>query len=388
MALTDRVVKGLRGTGRAQTLIDGQGLYLRVTPKGAKTWWYRRQVDGRDRWKRLGRYPAMTLLEARNQASDAAGRGFLMRTVQQAWDDYLPHLRRHYMSHGEIIRRLEKDVISSLGRRQLDRVTKTDCADALQAMVNRGAPVAANRTLADLKHFFDYCTDRGWIQGSPAASIKRRSVGGKERSRRRALSFDEIERLVGELRTRFDPKTRIALALILVTGQRPSEILGFHRRELHGSWWHIPPERVAKGEEPQLQKVYLSPQARTLLQTALRGTDIPFDFDHRTLSRAVKRLRWSNPFTPHDLRRTMSTRLADLGVAPHIVEKMLNHRMEGAMEVYNRAEYLPERRAAWRLWGAKLAAIRRATREKTSSTSSPHRLRSDRARAVSRTKRQ
>lgn len=380
MALTDRVVKSIRGTGKPQKLIDGSGLYLRVTPNGTKTWWYRRQGDGNDRWKRLGRYPAMSLLEARNQASDAAGRGSLMRTVRQAWGEYLPTLRRAYKSHAEIERRLENDFVDVLGKRQLDRVTKADCADAMQAIVKRGSPVAANRTLADLKHFLDYCTDRGWIQGSPAAGIKRRSVGGTEESRERALTFAELEAfIVWLMHHRYERShlaSRFALALILITGQRPSEVLGFHQREMHGCWWHIPGERTKNGK---LQKVYICPQARWLFTRSLQilGKQ-PFHRDHRVLSRLVSRACSANswaPFTPHDLRRTMSTRLADLGVAPHVVEKMLNHRMEGAMAVYNRAEYLPERRAAWRLWGCTLAAIRRATRANNDPASSPGRLR-------------
>jgi integrase len=71
---------------------------------------------------------------------------------------------------------------------------------------------------------------------------------------------------------------------------------------------------------------------------------------------------WKDLFTPHDLRRSMATQLAERGVQPHIIEKMLNHRMEGVWAVYNRYEYLPERQAAWRMWGATLAGLRRKLR--------------------------
>ena len=64
-------------------------------------------------------------------------------------------------------------------------------------------------------------------------------------------------------------------------------------------------------------------------------------------------------FTPHDLRRTFASRMADLGVAPHVIEKILNHKLEGMMAVYNHAEYMPEREAAMKLWGLKVAALRR-----------------------------
>jgi hypothetical protein len=80
-----------------------------------------------------------------------------------------------------------------------------------------------------------------------------------------------------------------------------------------------------------------------------------------TLSRAVLRLYNDKvlnfKFTPHDLRRTFSSRMADLGVAPHVVEKCLDHLMTGTMAVYNRASYFPERKAAMRLWGKKLQTL-------------------------------
>ena len=62
-------------------------------------------------------------------------------------------------------------------------------------------------------------------------------------------------------------------------------------------------------------------------------------------------------WTPHDLRRTFSTRLGDLGVAPHIIERLLNHTPSGVASIYNRAELLEERIAATKRWAAQLSLI-------------------------------
>ena len=62
-------------------------------------------------------------------------------------------------------------------------------------------------------------------------------------------------------------------------------------------------------------------------------------------------------WTPHDLRRTFSTRLGDLKVPPHVIEKLLNHTAEGMSAIYNRAELLEERIAATKLWAVELARI-------------------------------
>jgi integrase len=85
--------------------------------------------------------------------------------------------------------------------------------------------------------------------------------------------------------------------------------------------------------------------------------DRPFESDHRALSQAARDLGCD--WTPHDLRRTCATRMADLGVAPHIIEKILNHKMDGMMAVYNHSEYLTERRAASLVWGRAVARVRK-----------------------------
>lgn len=362
MPLTDRLCAGAKPADRPRYLIDGEGLYLKISRTGTKTWMYRSRTGG-DQWKKLGRYPAMTLLQARNRAAEAAGNGFVMRTVREAYAEYLPVLRRSYGSHGEIERRFHADILPRLGEQQLDRVTRVQVSQALQTIVARGALVAANRTLPDLKNFFAWCVEKGWINANPAREITRRSVGGKEKSRERALTEDELRRFIPHLDKqtgRFSYLTRLALGLILLTGQRPSEVLGYDERERAGCWWTIPAERT---KPRRAQKVYLSPQARHLFKLAVQlAGSRPFEgTTHRIISKAVLRLQFDPPFTPHDLRRTMSTRLADMGVMPHVIEKMLNHRMEGTMAIYNRAEYLPERQAAWRLWGRWLAKIRRET---------------------------
>lgn len=357
MPLTDLAVQKFKSAKKSRYLIDGAGLYIKVSPLGTKTWFFRRQRP-RTFWIKLGRYPAMGLLQARNAAAEIAASAGTEMTVQSAYNEFVASIRTQYKKPEEIERRFKNDILPAIGSMRLVRVTRGDISGVLQRIVKRGAPVIANRTLPDIKHLFDYCVERGWLQSSPAAVITRKSVGGRERARDRALTIKEIERLLEFLLSeRLHVKTRIALALLLLTGQRTAEVAGIEKREVRGAWWTIPKERTKTRRE---QKVYLSPQARVLIRLAvgLFG-DQPLYSDRCTLSHAVRRLKFNPPFVPHDLRRTMATRLSDLGVHPHVIEKMLNHQMGGVMAVYNRAEYLAERKAAWRLWGAWLATLRR-----------------------------
>ncbi len=361
--LTARKVECAGPTGKVQYLHDGDGLYLKISTKGTRTWMIRYRDLRRARWLTLGRYPRMSLLEARNKADELRRLGVHQtRTVEVAYGDYRPLLDKYYDSAAEIERRLKKDFLARLGHLRLDQITRQHIGDVLHEVVKRGAPVAANRMLPDIHHFFDYCVSRGWISDNPATGLVRKFVGGKEEARNRNLSLAELRQLAPHLlERRFHDLTRIALGLILITGQRPGEVLKFDTTHVHpGHWWHIPPGFT---KSRRLQKVYLSPQARCLLKYAVnrRGKRPFIGMDARVLSKAVSRIDFEPSFTPHDLRRTMATRLAEAGIPPHVLEKMLNHKTEGALAVYNHAEYLPERKAAWQLWGRMVAKVRRET---------------------------
>ncbi len=324
-------------------LSDGGGLYVRVSVHGSKTFVYRSRTGGKARYVTVGEYPHLSLADAREKVGTLQGHEIGDVTVSYAIDEYL---KRIDYDHPEQTRqRLTKDIVPPLGKKRVSSVTSKDLSDALQVIVDRGSPVAANRTLADVKHVFNLAYEKGWIRTNPADRITRKVVGGREHSRSVVLTDDELRHLIAELRKdRFETKTRAALALLILTGQRASEVLGI-KGEVKGHWWSIPAERTKPKRE---QKVYLVPLARWLARHSENS-------DHRTLSRALKRMKVR--YTPHDLRRTMATRMSDIGIMPHVIEKCLNHQMEGVMSVYNRAEFLPEREAAWKLWASHIRAI-------------------------------
>ncbi len=342
--LSDRQVRALRPLRTDKMLSDGGGLYIRVSPTGAKTFIYRTREGGTARYATLGTYPELSLVEARKKASEIQGKAIGIVTVQHAVDQYLNHID---FEHPEQVRqRLTKDITPTLGKKRLSSVTSKDLSDALQVIVDRGSPVSANRTLADVKHVFNFSYEKGWVRENPALRITRKVVGGKEKTRDIVLTDDELKNLLKELKSdRWEIKTRVGLALCLITGQRASECLGI-KEEVSKDWWTLPKHRTKSKLSDH--KIYLVPFARYLARHAEQC-------DHRTLSRALKRAGMR--YTPHDLRRTMATRLSDLGVAPHVIEKMLHHQMEGVMAVYNRAEYLSERKEAWQQWASYLKTL-------------------------------
>jgi len=366
MKLTDREIKNLKADTKDLIKSDGNGLYLRVMVTGNKVFLLRQKHLGKDVWRSLGSYPELTLADARVLVRDLKSSGVIANyTLGEAYLEFKTYAEGFYKQPEVMIGRLERDIIPALGAMKLHSISRSDVTKALKVIVDRGSKVTANRTLTDIKQLFIYCEQKGWVASNPVEGVNRKFVGGAEKSRKRHLSFAELHKLIHILMTRnFDPKTKLIVALLITTGQRVSEIIGYHPSEVKGKLWTIPAERT-KGEqgESRAQKVYLSPISRALFKMWQ-----PCSFDYRTIDRAVKRMDMD--FTPHDLRRTMATRLGDLGVMPHVVEKMLNHVMVGVMEVYNRAEYLPERREAWLMWGGHISKLRHEVRSQLRSPSS------------------
>ncbi len=355
--LTETFLRKVKPTDTHQFIADGHGLYLRVHPSGKKQFLYRSRAGGKASWTVLGEYPALSLLEARNLALNPVNINTDGgKTVDDVFEIFYKFITTQYKKPEAVRAKYELDLKPVIGSKRITEVTRAEVADILQKVVDRNSPVMANRLLADVKHLFDFAVDRGWLDENVLKPLTRRHTGGKEQTRQRTLNYIEMQHHINLLQHgNIHLKTRLALALITLTGQRSSEVTGLSKSEITGVWWTIPKERTKANRE---QKVYLSIQARAVLKYAFKFFgDAPFGFDHRTMSKAL--LRRGVGYTPHDLRRTLATSLSELGVLPHVIEKILNHQMEGVMAVYNRAEYLEERKKAWALWGRHLAALRR-----------------------------
>jgi integrase len=339
--LAERAVRSAKATDKDLFLADGKGLYLRVSKTGTKTFLHKDQRGGKTTWTTLGHYPAMGLAAAREAlAKRKSGRN--TKTLKNAFDAYYTHLQTQFRDPAQTRRMFLKELIPDHGATPLNDITRADVTATLQRIVDRGSPVMANRTLTQFRRFFDYCHDQGWVEDNPLERVKRRSIGGREQAKDRNLTWDEIETLVKSLFTPlFTPGTAWALYGCLLTGCRASEVLALPASGVISTTKSGHPHRVP-----------LSIHVRHWLR--VRPVALPKD--HRVLSHALRRL--NQTFTPHDLRRTFATRLADLEVAPHVIEKLLNHRMTGVMAVYNRAEYWPERMAAQKLWDKKLRELR------------------------------
>ena len=208
------------------------------------------------------------------------------------------------------------------------------------------------------------------LNSSPLAGLTWRP----EKTRQRVLDNEEIKLLwaaldLDNMTMNIYQTSKLALKMILLTGQRPGEICGMTWAEIDNNIWTIPAERM-KGRV--VHSVPLSDMTLEVIEQArIYSGDSPFVFasSHkdnspvttRVLSNAILR-HWSEigfkeQFTPHDLRRTLRTRLAEIGVDDVAAERVMGHKLQGMLEVYNRHSYDTEKRQALDKWAKKLWQI-------------------------------
>lgn len=411
---TDRMLKGLLPRESKYYLRENDGFAIRVMPSGVKTWLYIYNYDSKRREMVLGQYPDVSLKMARERYGDAKkllaagtdpGRADRQEkeerrkapTVADLCDEYLKKWAKPRKKSWEADERtINANILPVLGKMKARDVTRRDVVLLLEDIAE-GAPVLANRVQSLLSKIFNFGIDRMVCEHNPAMRLKL----AKEAPKERALSNDEIavlwSALMGNSELIMSDAMRRALLLILVTGQRPGEVIGLHSREIDGEWWTIPAERSKNGKS---HRVYLTETAKALigetvgyifpspdregklarsiavnaLSFALRrnisGQSVRRDKTKRRNGEAYKRGPYKSkaapvnanrlgldPFTPHDLRRTMATGLARIGVRDETIDAVLNHTKPGIVRVYNVHKYDDEKKAALLAWEEKLLGL-------------------------------
>jgi integrase len=365
------------------------GLALRVTDRGHKSWSLHCRLSGRLRRFTLGTYPAIKPSQARREASAALERvrlGFDPGEEKKARrlialpesdtftllvQDYLERSRRNMApsTFKEAKRVLEREAVSAWRSRPAASITRGDVNRIIDAITMRGAEVQANRTLSHLRALFNWAVERGRIAVSPVAGMKPPT---KERPRDRALSDDEVRwfwQACEVVSWPFGPLAK----LLLLTAQRRDEVGGIERPEidLEKATWTMPREKTknSRAHEVPLSNAAmdilksLPPVSEGLIFTSTGSSPVSgFSRAKERLDSAMlaaKREEFGRRtdaiphWTLHDLRRTAATGMARLNFPPHVVDKVLNHvsgTIRGVAAVYNRFEYLEERRAALDAW--------------------------------------
>jgi len=345
------------------------GLQLRVTPAGVKTFsMYRRTKGGGPERVTLGRFPAMTVEQARKAAStvnseiEHGANPAEVKRVLQAEPTLTEFFTEYGRRHGEKLvvwpnmqQRFRDYLQKPLGDQKLGSITRAMIARALSDVENAGkAPATVRLVRALASGIFGKAIEWGYLETNPAQGVK---VAGRTVSRDRFLQADELPRFFQSLAEEPSTAMRDFILLALLTGARRANLCAMHWREidLKTETWRIP---TTKNGEPQ--SVTLCPEAVEILKARQEVAAAGFVFPGPGVSghmvepknaviRVMKRAgipygrNEADGVTLHDLRRTLGSWQARTGASMAIIGKSLNHKSQHATAIYARLDLDPVR---------------------------------------------
>jgi len=345
-------------------------LGIRLREGGSRNWIFQYKLGGKNRRMSLGAVIPESVRTIREQAAQLHAKvklgqdpaGEKEENVQRIADRFEPIANRYLAvkkeslrprSYVEVERHIQQQAKSLHGLPITD-ITRRDIATLFGTIKENSGPVAANRLRSTLSDFFGWAISEGIeIESNPVLNTNK----SEEKSRDRVLKDHEIRTIWNNVSRDYGS----VIKLLMLTGQRRDEIGGLRWSEITDDAIELPAERT-KNKRPHI--VPLSAAAKEILASQDTCQEYVFGFrefagwsvSKARLDQHIKLDHW----TVHDIRRTVATRMNDLGILPHVVEAVLNHvsgTRGGVAGIYNRATYLREKTEALKLWADHLMAI-------------------------------
>ena len=370
MKLTDRQIQLTKPpvSGRL-TLSDGNGLQLRITANGKRSWSLQYRYQGSMRKYTIGCYPETSLKDARAkittlraevqaggdpQTIKKAARSLSSTNVEECFEEYL----RDYLkinaqkSWPEYARAMRRDVMPFVGKIELEALDKPAIRAVIRRITERGCMVLANRVLQYMSGMLKWAVGVGYITVNPAADIPKPA---KERSRERVLSLDEVRDILAACDSLGGVQAAF-VKFLLFSGQRLNEIAKLTHDEIMDDHISIPRDRNKSGETiitpllPHLQDILDGcprGNGQYIFSTTLGEKPISGFSQIRSF---LKKHSETSDWTFHDFRRSIATALADDGVDQFAIKCALNHKDSSVTGVYNRSHHIKMKSAALAKW--------------------------------------
>lgn len=365
---------------------DGDGLSIKVSKVGVMTWYFTFRIGGRDTPSqriKLGNYPDLSLKTAREKRDQcrawlAEGKNpkyqlnittqetlkpVTVKEAMEYWiNEYAVHKRANVEKH---IDQLKKHIYLYIGSYPLSMCETRHWLECF-SRVRAHSPVAAGYLLQMCKQALKFCRVHRYAISNVLNDLTVDDVGKKQEKRDREHSRSELSDIWRESQGKlFKPYYSALLHLLVVFGCRTQELRLSEIKEWDlVDWvWTVPKEHSKGGVKivrpiPEAVRPFITSLAHQHKDSGLLLGEIKRSEAVSQWGRGIyKRLGHSEPWTLHDLRRTFSTTLNNMGIAPHVVEQLLGHTLGGVMSVYNRSQYLPEKLDALKKWVERLEVI-------------------------------
>ncbi len=381
--LTATEVKNAKSKEKEYSLVDGQGLKLRVLPSGSKQWQlnYYRPTNGKRANLNLGRYPEVSLVQARKSALEAreliaqridpqehkeqklqehkAIHEHTFLNISKEWFE----IKKHDVTPDyavDIWRSLELHIFPYLSDTPVKQITAPQVIELLRPIEAKGSLETVKRLIQRLNEVMGYATNCGFISANPLTGI-RKAFKKPKKENMAALAPAELPELIEAIaNANIKRTTRCLLEWQLHTMTRPSEASGARWDEI--DWeekvWTIPAERMKKRRE---HRIPLTEQMLAILEvirpiSGHREFIFPSDRDPKkpcnsqTANMALKRMGFAGRLVSHGLRSLASTTLNEQGFDRDLIEASLAHVDDNQVRsAYNRTDYL-ERRKPMMCW--------------------------------------
>lgn len=377
--LADSVIANLEGEAKEYRELDGNGLYLRVKPDGGKSWQlrYKSPTTGKWSWLGLGGYPERSGGNARElaakwrksisdghdpiedrkaqkDASDAA-RVHLFRNIAYEW---LEFKKSKGLAHGtlrQVELYLEKDILPALGHKTVDEITRADCSALQDQLSDRGAHDVADKVRAWLNQIFGRAIGRGITENDPASRLSDVVKPSPPVKHYPHLVESQLPDFLQALKqsTSRTPQI-IATWLCIWTASRPGMVRGaeWHEFDIEKRIWTVPAEKMKTRRDHVSPLSNQAIAALTNLQRMTGSGRYLFPgigkspvISENTINKVLANIGYKRLMVGHGARHTASTLLREHGWHKQHVEAQLAHKEEGIAGVYNKAQYLDQRRA-------------------------------------------
>ena len=385
--LTDTKIKSLKPKDKVYKVADRDGLYVSVSTAGTITFRYDYRINGRRETLSIGKYGAdgINLAEARERlmiARKQVSEGISPASEKRAERNKIRNADRFcvfaekYLADVQLadstkalrVATYERDIKDTFGNRLMTEITADEIRSHCEKIKERGAPSTAIFVRDLIANVYRYAIQRGHKFANPADEIANSSIATFKK-RERVLTPREIKLFFNTLEeTQSDFALKKAVKFILLTMVRKGELVNatWDEVDFKNKVWTIPAERM---KAKRAHNVYLSEQAIDLIvafQIYSEGSPylLPGRINRRqpiansSLNRVIANcIKFINKdeqrideFTVHDLRRTGSTLLHEMGFNSDWIEKSLAHEQQGVRAVYNKAEYAAQRKEMMQRW--------------------------------------
>ena len=381
MALTDLAIRNLKPKAKVYRVADNDGLCVEVSTSGGKLWRWRYTYLGKRQMLALGKYPAVSLQQARKRRDEACelleagknpSREKKIQKLRRMHDgeNTFEHVARRCHSlkqegqnpkyWKQCLVRMEQHVFPKIGDLPISDITIPEVVNVVELIGKRGTVETARRMKQLIAQVFRYAAQRGLCVHNPAADL-RDILPGTEEKHHASIAPGELPALLRAIEDRNDDFTKAAMQLMALTFVRTSELIGAKWDEV--DWinqeWRIPKERM-KMKRPHT--VPLSRQALAILKDLHLWTGKKAHIFHSPSSRSMhmsngavlmglRRMGYKKRMTGHGFRSLASTILHENNFPSDWIERQLAHEDEDKIRsAYNRAEHLSERRKMMQWW--------------------------------------